>query len=243
LGQIEDLVAIWKTKSNQRFQNYQASFSILNINCISREWINDLLSGNPLSCNAPPQWVHWVKTGEYSPLVAPKARKYRTKFEQQPASDLEFKILNMLIGYFKNHKDREYAFQKCAAEIARLMDKNIIYYELNRWFRDGGRDATGIYRIGTQDATILVEFALEAKCKSNRGSGVKETSRLISRLRYRQFGIFITTSYVSEQAYQEIVEDGHPVMIISGGDIAKILIHAGYNTDEILNQWLRSNFP
>ncbi|SVC93627.1 uncharacterized protein METZ01_LOCUS346481 [marine metagenome] len=39
----------------------------------------------------------------------------------------------------------------------------------------------------------------------------------------RQFGIFVTTSWVSEQAYKELVEDRHPVLVISGRDIIEIL--------------------
>jgi hypothetical protein len=34
-------------------------------------------------------------------------------------------------------------------------------------------------------------------------SGVREMSRLISRLRHRQFGVLVTTSYVDNQAYRE----------------------------------------
>jgi hypothetical protein len=35
-------------------------------------------------------------------------------------------------------------------------------------------------------------------------------SRLISRLRFRQFGVFITTSYFHHQAYEEVRLDQHP---------------------------------
>ena len=48
-------------------------------------------------------------------------------------------------------------------------------------------------------------------------------SRLISRIRYRQFGIMVTTSYVDNQAYGEVVEDGHPILIVTASDIAGIL--------------------
>jgi len=121
------------------------------------------------------------------------------------------------------------------------MDKNIVEYELTRFWRDGERDALGKYRIGIEDSSILVDFALEAKCKKlSSGSGVKETSRLISRLRHRQFGVFVTTSYISEPAYKEIIEDGHPVIILAARDIANILIRSGFNTIESLNDWLSS---
>ena len=72
--------------------------------------------------------------------------------------------------------------------------------------------------------------------------GVKETSRLISRIKHRQFGIFITTSYVGDQAYKEIIEDEHPVVIISGKDIIEILLNAGIGSVEQLSDWLKANF-
>ena len=64
-------------------------------------------------------------------------------------------------------------------------------------------------------------------------------SRLISRIRYRQFGIMMTTSYVHKQAYEEVLEDGHPILIVSASDIAQILRSnsiMSYNIDE----WLYS---
>ena len=48
---------------------------------------------------------------------------------------------------------------------------------------------------------------MEAKRWAASGVGYRDTSRLISRLRHRQFGILITTSYVNKYAYEEIVED------------------------------------
>ena len=84
---------------------------------------------------------------------------------------------------------------------------------------------------------------MEAKCYDfSNGVGVRETSRLISRLRYRQFGVIVTTSYLSEQAYKEIIEDNHPILVISAIDIANILISAGYATVDTVREWLKSNY-
>ena len=69
--------------------------------------------------------------------------------------------------------------------------------------------------------------------------GVKPMSRLISRIRYRQFGIMVTTSYVDTQAYSEVVEDGHPILIVTATDIAGILRANAINSSNI-DQWLKS---
>lgn len=87
----------------------------------------------------------------------------------------------------------------------------------------------------------MVEFAIEAKRYDfNSGVGIKETSRLISRIRHRQFGVIVTTSYVSEQAYKEISEDGHPIIIISAKDIVDILNKSGINNEELMEKWLEN---
>jgi hypothetical protein len=171
--------------------------------------------------------------------MAPVAVSYRTPEQQIPQTQEEKNYIKQIKEYFANHKDGEYAFEKCASVIAQLMDPNIISCDNTRSWRDGGRDAIGVYRIGSGLAYTDVEFALEAKCyKLTSGCGVKETSRLISRLRHRQFGIFITTSYVSLQAYKEIIEDGHPLLILSAADIAQILLSKGIANDVMLQQWL-----
>ena len=64
-------------------------------------------------------------------------------------------------------------------------------------------------------------------------------SRLISRIRYRQFGIMVTTSYADTQAYNEVVEDGHPIFIVTATDIASILRLNAINSSNI-DQWLKS---
>ena len=73
--------------------------------------------------------------------------------------------------------------------------------------------------------------------------GVADLARLISRLRFRQFGILVTTSFVSDQAYKEIREDQHPIIVIAGVDIVGILKQVGISTLDELRAWLETNFP
>jgi hypothetical protein len=56
--------------------------------------------------------------------------------------------------------------------------------------------------------------------------------------RHRQFGILVTTSYVALQAYQEIKEDGHPIVIISAQDIVNLIQKAGLADVLELRKWL-----
>lgn len=244
LSMNEDLVAIWKMKKGMRFQNYKAVFTILDEAVIPRDWILDIHRGDPQSINAPDSWLDWIRTGMVQPLIAPRAEQHRTKFEQLPRTKAEQEMIREIIGYFHDHPRGAYAFEECAARLAVMMDGNIRSYDLTRPWRDGGRDAIGKYRIGHHETSIGVDFALEAKCNDlGNGCGVRATSRLISRLRYRQFGIFVTTSYVSKQAYKEIVEDRHPVIIVAGSDICRILVEAGTKNPLQVREWLEEKFP
>lgn len=49
----------------------------------------------------------------------------------------------------------------------------------------------------------------------------------------------ITTSYVDKQAYQEVIEDGHPILIVTATDIAGILRQNAINSSNV-DDWLYS---
>ena len=134
-------------------------------------------------------------------------------------------------------------FEPIAAEIWRLGSPAPMEYEITSRYRDGGRDAVGYLMLGPNNDVVKIPFALEAKLysPSNR-VGVRETSRLISRIRHREFGVLVTTSVVDSQAYKEIRTDGHPIVIISGADIADILIQKGISTPEKCRQWMTGGF-
>ena len=241
LQAADDLLAVWKTEKGSRFQNYRATFTVLNVPCVGRQWITDILSGQPLSTNAPQAWTEFVAKNAYDVLAAPRALAHRKPAQQRPHTSAGIQIIEAIHHHFEH---RPFDFEKCAVELARMMDQNVVDCDLTRPWRDGGRDAVGFYRIGPPSDPIRVEFALEAKCyKLSKGNGVEQTSRLIARLRHRQFGIFVTTSFLNEQAYQEIRDDAHPVIVLSSGDIVQLLASKGYATVAAVQQWLRATFP
>ena len=236
------LVAIWAQNSAGRYQNYKAIFTILDVSFIDRRWLDDLEAGIGYdSPYAPDVWKKWVDKGTYKPLITDKNPvQYRRAYEQLPSlNSPQHEMLQSIIEYFKN----PYEFEACACKIAQMMDPNIIYIDQTQRARDGGRDAVGKYRVGPQSGGIELEFALEAKRYNIENPvGVKETSRLISRIKNRQFGIFVTTSYLGSQAYKEIIEDQHPVIVISGKDIIDILVSSGITDKKQLALWLKANF-
>ena len=243
LPATEDLVAVWKTSRGERFQNYRSIFTILNATLISRKWIEDLKQGRSLTENTPNAWLDWVHKGSYKTLISEPTTVIRTIEEQMPDTPLKEAILRAVFTYYSTDP---YEFELFAARIFQLLDNRVIIDEVTRRSVDGGRDAIGRYLLGVESDPIYSDFALEAKCyaPSLNGSkftsvGVKDASRLISRLKHRQFGVLVTTSAVARQAYQEVREDGHPIIFISGRDIAEILIKSGYTTVDLVMTFLK----
>ena len=236
----DNLVAVWKTSGNTRYQNYKAVFTILDVNEIKKDWINDLEDGNVFTVNTPKVFTQWAKKRKYTPLISEKSIEYRSKDQQLPQNVNDKRFIKTIYDYFDSHQNDAYDFEKCAAEIIRLMDKNVISLDLTRFWVDGGRDGLGKYSIGSSENSIEVDFAMEAKrYKDNQGVRVRWTSRLISRIRHRQFGVLVTTSYVHHQAFKEITKDGHPLIIVSAIDIVKILKQNGITDLSKLKRWLK----
>ncbi|WP_223620596.1 hypothetical protein [Lysobacter sp. ESA13C] len=84
LSATEDLTAVWKSSAGQRFQNYRATFTILNVPVVKRAWIADLAGGEPSSENAPGAWLAWKHSGKYLPLAAAPNTIIRTTEQQVP---------------------------------------------------------------------------------------------------------------------------------------------------------------
>ena len=240
-------MAVWKTSNRERFQNYLATFTILNVAVIARAWLDDLSRGDAVTENAPGVWLEWIRTGRYRPLASENTRAVRIEEEQLPDAPGKEAILKTVWEHFRE-KPREFEF--FASRLFRMQDQRAIIDEITRASVDGGRDAVGRYRLGLTDDPVYVEFSLEAKCyqpplkgqKPNR-VGVKDISRLISRLRNRQFGVLVTTSVIGRQAYEEVRKDRHPVIFFCGKDIADILTNIGFNTSGLVKNMLEKEFP
>lgn len=235
-----ELNAIWRSKKGDRFQNYEAYFTVIDTGReeISKEWLKLLITDHANSFEAAPiAWKKFIEFGRQGvkPMLSPRSSEIPNKEQQLPNAQYDIKLLQRIRDYYKNNP---FGFELCSTKIVQMMDNNFEFFELTRPWRDGGRDAIGKYKIGSSHNPLMVDFALEAKCYSSDVSvGVKSMSRLISRLRYRQFGVLVTTSYVHSQAYKEIIEDGHPILIVNALDIARILRAQGIDYQNV-DIWL-----
>jgi hypothetical protein len=240
LGAEEELVAVWRATAGVRFQNYRATFTVLDVPTVKRAWLDEIIAGNPLGTQCPDPWRTWVQNRTYTPLLAPPTVIIRTRAQQLPTGG----DAGLLQQVYQHFQEEPVAFERFAADLWRASQPNVDKIDVTRPWRDGGRDAVGEYLLGPRADPVAVEFALEAKCYGLANSvGVREVSRLVSRLRHRQFGVLVTTSYVHDQAYREIREDGHPVVIIAGRDLVDLLKGRGFDTAAKLTAHLRSSYP
>jgi len=234
VSSLDDLVAVWRRRGDKRFQNYKAIFTILDDETVTHAWLNEIVSGvTPRKANGcPPAFSNWIKTGKYVPLVTERKVGPRSKVDQQPKTSSEQKVLEKV----RSLTPRQFEF--AAAELLPLIDPRFIDIRVTREVRDGGRDVLAEYQVGHGDHSIPLHVSVEAKLWNEAGAvGVKPMMRLISRLKHRDFGVFVTTSFFDKTVQAELIEDGHPVILVSGGDIARILI-ANEKDGKALDRWL-----
>ena len=204
LSATEDLIAVWKTTDGLRFQNYRSTFTVLDVPVIKRAWIDTLTDKPNRLSSGPSAWKDWVGKGVYLPLKSEPSTVIRSFEEQAPDTEQKSKILSVVHEYFKGQSK---GFEAFAARIFQMQDQRVSIDEITRGSVDGGRDAIGRYRIGLEDDPVYADFSLEAKCyapplngQKPNTVGVKEVARLISRIRHRQFGVWVTTSVIGRQA-------------------------------------------
>lgn len=249
------LTAVWGSNRNgDRFQNYKSYFTILDTGSgsafktgqeINLAWLNDIENGLAFdSIYAPFEWKKYVEMKNYQPLMAKAEKFVKTKDEQLPDDPNKKQMLKVLHDYFIE-KDHGYSFEKFAGDLVQYMDSSIVDVSVTRPYKDGGFDAEGRYKIfNNVDNSVYVDFYLQAKCYSSSNAvTVKDTSRLISRIKNRQFGIMFTTSYVAQQAYEEILSDGHPIVIINGRNIIDYVFdELEIRSCELLLKWIKLNY-
>lgn len=253
----EWLTAVWGcNRDKQRFQNYKAYFTILNTDSgsdfkkgeagINLAWLNDIEKGDAYNSKyAPYEWKKYIDNKRITPLFASQGKFVKSKAEQLPQDDLQMKMLKRIHEYFIQ-KDKGYSFENFAANIISFIDNSAKITYVTRPFKDGGFDAEGKYRIfNNVENVIYVDFYMQAKCFNPYSNGIKvdDTARLISRIKNRQFGILITTSFITNQAYTEILEDKHPIVFITGKDIIEFIFNElEIRTLDSLDKWLKNNY-
>ena len=64
----EALQALKYGEGDGSFENYRATFTILDVPSMPRQWIDEILARGPHGGNAPSIWLNWVRDGRFAPL-------------------------------------------------------------------------------------------------------------------------------------------------------------------------------
>ena len=112
---------------------------------------------------------------------------------------------------------------------------------------DKGADFIGLLKIGGSQfgAANLIVLG-QAKCeKLDSPTGGNHIARTVSRLKRGWVGVYVTTSYFSENVQHEVIEDGYPIVLINGKRIVQILLELanekGIEVTELL-KWIDAQY-
>ena len=78
--------------------------------------------------------------------------------------------------------------------------------------------------IGTGFGSAKLIVLGQAKCESlNRPTGGNHIARTVAKLKRGWLGVYVTTSYFSDPAQLEILEDKYPLLLINGKKLAELV--------------------
>ena len=121
----KDLIAFWRTIGDNRFQNYESYFTILDTKDepISYDWLVALCEDYENSIEkAPEAWKKFQKNGRngIDALKAPKIFKIPSRYEQLQCDEKGKLCIEKIL---KHYNDRPTEFELCATHIVSMMDK------------------------------------------------------------------------------------------------------------------------
>lgn len=232
---LERIETSWFEDKGRPITNLRCVLSILDIEECPISWLHSrALAGKPseIDNQCPKVWRDYLRGTTKKLFVW--SPKMRSTNEQMPANQSnEAKILWEIANMGAKN------FEKfCTILLQEVANKTNVQHRIKetRYVKDGGFDFYGRL-IFPEPLQYEIEFKGEAK-KFGKKSGVKpkDVSRLVARLQRGEYGIFITTSYYTKSAQEEVFKDGYPVRLFSGGDIVNLLKSIGKISNGSLNK-------
>lgn len=216
---MDKLELTWFVDHNHPVRNYRAYLTILDIEEVSIDWLHKRVTCSDLKLiqmDAPDNWRKYMN-GDIRKLDIWKSELKNIDQQLPPENSDEEKVLEEL------RQLSPLEFEAVTVAILKQLKDVTHSITRTRLVGDGGFDFFGHFQL-PYPLSYDISFLGEAK-KYKRKNPVqpKHISRLVSRLNRGQYGIFITTSYYTEQAQREVFEDGYPVKLFAGGDLIKMM--------------------
>jgi hypothetical protein len=232
---LERIETSWFEDKGRPITNLRCILSILDIEECPISWLHErAVASKPedIDKKCPDVWRDYLRGNTRKLFVwSPKMRS--TNEQLPPAQSNEAIMLEKIASMGPQR------FEKfCSVLLQEVANKTNVQHRIKetRYVRDGGFDFYGRL-IFPEPLQYEIEFKGEAK-KFGKTSGVtpKDVSRLVARLQRGEYGIFITTSYYTQSAQEEVFKDGYPVRLFSGGDIINLLKSIGKISNGQLNK-------
>lgn len=253
-GIVENIELVTQYNSDDKFYftNYVYDFAVFDLSSENETlpwaWISDRrnknISANDANLNAPNSWKQWIANGT-SAIDSCRRRVSKLnitkKLYQQPKKgSTEEKIL---LEVMKHYAKKKHKFEALAMFIVEQMLLNSGISFRKGWITnkggDGGIDFVGRIDLGAGFSAINIILLGQAKCESiNTPTSGRDLARTVARLRRGWIGAYVTTSYITEKAQIEVVEDQYPLILINGMVIAEELNKTMYLTGEPLQNIL-----
>jgi len=231
---IERLELSWFEDNGRPVRNYRVHLGILDEEYVDVEWLHrraQAVDVGQLEHDGPQAWQHY-QAGTLDRLQV-WAPQIRSRDDQMPspnsADDRILAQLQLLDPYI---------FER--AVVSMFRDVDVVHrIDQTRLSRDGGFDFHGVM---TLPAPLHYEISFRGEVKRHKASiGPKDVSRLVARLGRGEYGLFVTTSYYTTQAQEEVLQDAYPTRLFAGRDVVNIMRTLGIATsDQIRPDWIGS---
>jgi HJR/Mrr/RecB family endonuclease len=228
---LTDLRDAWMEEQGVRVRNYRAFLDILPVEHVPLGWLHSRIEAAP--GGAPVEWQRYAETGLHSRLVV-HAKRIRRREDQLPLVGSAERELLAELAKLEPSK-----FERLAV---RAFQETEIGHKIvqTRQSRDGGFDFFGSFQL---PPPLSYEIPLKGEVKrydlDGGGVGPKDVARLVARLQRGEHGVFVTTSYFTPQAQEEMYADKYPVELIPGGRFAGMLAQVGATKSGVLRpEWV-----
>lgn len=216
---IDRLELTWFEDNGRPVRNYRAHLTVLDEASVDVEWLQSRVtatSPTELLGKGPAAWRRY-QAGFVDQLKiwAPNVRSLDAQLPSVGSQDAG--VLDELVAMQPTQ------FEAAVVALFRQTEsvKHAVYR--TRPTRDGGFDFYGAFTL-PPPLGYEIDFLGEVK-RFKRGTGVapKHVSRLVARLGRGQYGLFVTTSYFTKQAQEEVQSDRYPARLIAGADVIKMM--------------------
>jgi len=232
---LERIETSWFEDKGRPITNLRCILSILDLEEVPIDWLLSRAAASKaddIDKKSPQVWKDYLN-GETKKLFVWSPKLRSTNEQLPPSQSKEASILGQIVKMGPQNFERF-----CSNLLREIATKTNVQHRIQetRYVRDGGFDFNG-WLIFPEPLQYEIVFKGEAKKYGDKnGVTPKDVSRLVARLQRGEYGIFITTSFYTQSAQEEVLKDGYPVRLFSGGDIVNLLKSLGKISGGQLNK-------